>query len=61
MQRIILFLITLKLRDQIILEAIEHIVVWEVAQVELLKDDEHEEVDHDVLLEEHGQDEEDLR
>ena len=52
------FLPSLLERCHIILEAIEHIIGREVVQVELLKDDEHEEIHHDVLLDEHKHDEE---
>lgn len=45
----------------IILESVEHIIVWKIVQVELLKNNEDEQVDHDVLLDDHEQDVEDKR
>jgi hypothetical protein len=37
----------------IFLESVEHIIVGKIVQVELLKNDEDEQVDHDVLLNDH--------
>ena len=40
----------------IIFEAIKHIIIGKIVQVELLKNDENEEIDHDVLLDYHKDD-----
>lgn len=47
--------------SNIILESVEHVIVWKIVQVELLKNNEDEQVDHDVLLDDHEEDVEDKR
>jgi hypothetical protein len=43
----------------VILESVEYIIIWKIIKVELLKNNQDEQVDHDVLLDDHEDDVED--